>query len=67
MLNKEYLQAQGWIEKAGIMVRFSHPRIGWKPDGTLIIGYHEYPEKVTTIEQLQNILRNENSESQDCK
>lgn len=57
MITREYLFAQGWVERSGIMVRFSNPRIGWKPDGTLIVGWHEWPEKVTTIEQLNAILK----------
>ena len=56
MITREYLLAQGWVERSGIMVRFGNPRIGWKPDGTLIVGWHEWPEKVTTIEQLNKIL-----------
>ena len=57
MITREYLLVQGWVECSGIMVRFSNPRIGWKPDGTLIVGWHEWPEKVTTIEQLNAILK----------
>ena len=56
MITKEYLLSQGWVEKSGVMVRFSNPRIGWKPDGTLIVGWHEWPEKVTTIEELNKII-----------
>lgn len=51
------LLSRGWVERAGIMVRFTNPRLGWKEDGTLIIGWHEYPEKVTTIQQLESILQ----------
>ena len=53
---REQLLALGWVEKNGVLVRYSHPRLGWKPDGTLIIGYWEHPTKVYTIEQLYNIL-----------
>ena len=50
--------ALGWVDKGDVLVRFTHPRIGWKPaDGTLIIGYHEHPEKVHTIEQLERVLK----------
>ena len=59
---KEKLIRRGWVEKAGIMVRFSNPRIGWKSDGTLIIGWHEYPEKVFSVERLEEIL-NESADS----
>ena len=51
-ISKDYLSAQGWREVCGIMVRFTSPRLGWKEDGTLIIGYHEYPEKVFTTDDL---------------
>lgn len=54
---KDKLLERGWVEKSGVIVRFSNPRIGWKPsDGTLIIGYHEYPRKVKSIEQLKSII-----------
>ena len=55
-ITKAYLASRGWKEKSGIMVRFSNPRIGWKEDGTLIIGYREYPEKVKTVGFLNDIL-----------
>lgn len=55
MITREYLLSQGWVEKGGVMVLFSNPRIGWKPDGTLIVGWNEWPEKVTTIEELNKI------------
>lgn len=55
---KDKLIERGWVEKSGVMVRFSNPRIGWKPDGTLIIGYSEWPEKVHSIEKLEEILKN---------
>lgn len=57
MIPFDVLKALGWAEKSGIMVRFSTPRIGYKPDGTLIIGYFEYNEgKVETLEELLTIL-----------
>ena len=56
MITKEYLLSQGWVERGGVMVRFSNPRIGWKEDGTLIVGWHEWHEKVTTIEELNRII-----------
>ena len=46
----------GWVEKNGVFVRYSNPRIGWKEDGTLIVGYHEYPEKVHTVDNLYAVL-----------
>lgn len=45
----------GWIDKGDVLVRYSNPRLGWKEDGTLIVGYHEWPDKVTSIEQLKLI------------
>ena len=54
---KDDLLALGWIDKGYVLVRFSNPRLGWKPaDGTLIIGYNEWPEKVFTINQLNEII-----------
>lgn len=47
---------RGWQVKNGILVRYSNPRIGLKPDGTLIIGYHEYLKKVKTLEELYGII-----------
>ena len=52
-----YLISLGWVDKGDVLVRYSNPRLGWKPaDGTLIIGYHEWPEKVTSIEMLETIV-----------
>lgn len=52
----DFLKSIGWVEKSGIMVRFPNPRIGWKSDGTLIIGYHEYPKKVFDKELLLKLI-----------
>ncbi|MBR0083065.1 MAG: hypothetical protein IJP93_03175 [Bacteroidales bacterium] len=54
---EEYLLAHNWIYRGDILVLYSNPRLGWKPDGTLIIGYHEYPEKVYTPEALEAIIK----------
>ena len=54
---KSQLLALGWIDKGDVLVRYSNPRLGWKPaDGTLIIGYHEYPKKVRDMATLNFIL-----------
>lgn len=54
---KSYLLAHGFVDKGDILVRYSSPRIGWKPeDGTLIVGYYEWPQKVTSIEMLEKII-----------
>ena len=54
---KEALLELGWVDKGDVLVRYGNPRIGWKPaDGTLVIGYNEWPEKVLTIEQLNEAL-----------
>ena len=55
-LTKELLASMGWVEKNGVMVRYSHPRLGWKPDGTLIVGYWEWKGEVLTLEELQGLL-----------
>jgi len=54
---KAELIARGWVEKRDVLVRYSIPRIGWKPkDGTLIIGYREWPHKVHTVEEIEQLL-----------
>ena len=64
MAIQDKLLADGWKatrDKDGklVLVRFSDPRIGYKPDdGTLIIGYHEQTEKVYDYEQLMKIIDN---------
>ena len=57
---KDTLLSLGWVDKGDVLVRYSNPRIGWKPsDDTLIIGYHEYKEKVHDIETLKKIIEHE--------
>ena len=56
MITFEYLRDHGWVEKEGVMIKYSKPRLGWKADGTLIIGYHEYPKRVLHISELKKIL-----------
>jgi hypothetical protein len=54
---KAQLLSLGWVYKGDVLVRYGNPRLGWKPaDGTLIIGYPEWPEKVLTIGQLKEAL-----------
>lgn len=54
---KEELLALGWVDKGDVLVRYGTPRLGWKPtDGTLIIGYHEWPEKVKTINEIKKVI-----------
>ena len=61
---KEELLKRGWVDKGDVLVFFSHPRMGWKPeDGTLIVGFFEYPEKVHTLEQLEKALEKANREN----
>ena len=56
---KEELISRGWVDKGKVIVKYSIPRVGWKPeDGTLIIGYREWPDKVHTIAELDAILQN---------
>lgn len=55
-ITKERLEKLGWIEKNGVMVRFTNPRIGWKEDGTMIIGWHEHKEKVVSMEELTKLI-----------
>ena len=62
MAIQDTLLAEGWKPCHGsdgvlVLVRFSDPRVGYKPaDGTLIVGYHEYPEKVYDYNQLKKII-----------
>lgn len=55
---RERLIAEGWVDKGDVLVRYTNPRIGWKPkDGTLIIGWHEWPEGVWDYDRLEEILK----------
>lgn len=62
MAIQDTLFADGWKPCHGsdgelVLVRFSDPRIGYKPaDGTLIIGYHEHPQKVYTYTDIKKII-----------
>ena len=52
------LLRRGWIRKGDFLVRFSSPRIGWKPeDGTLVVGWHEWPRKVNSLEEIDEIIK----------
>ena len=53
----EYLLSCGWILANGVYVLKSLPRLGWKPDGTMIIGYFEFPAKITTVEEMEMMLK----------
>ena len=55
---KQQLLDLGWEDKGDVLVRYSNPRIGWKPaDGTLIVGYHECPYKCYNVEQIMNAIQ----------
>lgn len=56
-LFRKHLMSNGWVNKGGILVRYSNPRLGLKADGTLIIGYNEYPTKIYTLEQLNDAIK----------
>ena len=59
MRTKDELIARGWVDKGDVLVRYSSPRVGWKPsDGTIIVGYREFPKKVTSITELDAIINN---------
>jgi len=54
------LKGLDWVVKGSVAYRqLDSPkvRLGWKPDGTLIIGYGEWPRKVTTLHYLQQIIK----------
>ena len=56
LINTETLLALGFYWSRDIWVLKAQARIGWKPDGTLIVGYHEWPKKVTDFADLIAIL-----------
>lgn len=61
-LTPEILLDNGWDFRGGIYVRRDNVRLGWCIDGTTIVGYHEFPAKITTVEQmkmLQTLLGDE--------
>ena len=52
----EMMLSLGFYWSRDIWVLKGETRIGWKPDGTLIVGYHEWPKKVTDLADLVAIL-----------
>lgn len=56
MLRDELL-SRGWVDKGDVLVWYGEPRLGWRGDGTLIVGWHEWPEKVESMEKLEAVLR----------
>lgn len=55
---KDLLLSLGWVDKGDVLVRYTDPRIGWKPeDGTLIVGYHEHKSKVFIPQALFSIIQ----------
>lgn len=56
LINTETLLALGFYWSRDIWVLKAQTRIGWKPDGTLIVGYHEWPKKVLDLADLVAIL-----------
>ena len=57
LINTEIMLALGFYWSRDIWVLKRDTRIGWKPDGTLIVGYHEWKEKVTDLAELLAILK----------
>ena len=56
LIKKKLMLALGFYWSGDIWVLKGETRIGWKPDGTLIVGYHEWPKKVTDLADLVVIL-----------
>ena len=56
LITEAYLESKGWVKKGDVLVKFINPRLGWKDDGTLYMGYFTFPVKITTISQLEHIL-----------
>lgn len=54
---KAELLARGWVDKGDVLVRYSIPRVGYRlKDGTLIVGYREWPEKVHSVREIEQLL-----------
>lgn len=54
-LTKDILLSHGWTEKDGYMYHPGSPRMGWWENGRLVVGWFDYPERVTSFEQLEKI------------
>lgn len=51
------LEKNGWFLKNGYWTKKGPVRLSWKEDGTLIVGYFQFPCAVEFVHTLQNILR----------
>ena len=56
-LTPEILEKNGWFYKNGYWTKKGPVRLSWKEDGTLIVGYFQFPCAVEFVHTLQNILR----------
>ena len=56
-LTPEILEKSGWFYKNGFWTKKGPVRLSWKEDGTLIVGYFQFPCAVEFVHTLQNILR----------
>lgn len=56
-IDKAFLLRNGWVDKGDILVMFSNPRVGWKPESSeLVIGWHRWHEPVVYVKSLKQIL-----------
>ena len=55
-ITSELLASLGFKFIHDVWVLKGETRVGWKPDGTLIVGYHEWSKKVLDAADLVAIL-----------
>lgn len=53
----DILMSNGWFFRTGYWTKKGPVRLSWKEDGTLIVGYFQFPCAVEFVHTLQNILR----------
>ena len=59
-ITRQWLIDHGWVLRYDVYVLYRHPRMGWKPDGTMYIGYYTYHEKVFTIDKITELINEYN-------
>lgn len=55
-ITEEILRYLGWEERDGYMYLPGNPRMGWWPDGRLVVGWWDYPERVREMGLLRDII-----------
>ena len=55
-ITPQILLNNDWQYVNNIFVQRGNVRLGWyEKDGTIIVGYHTFPIKITTVEKLQQL------------